>query len=526
MMTKRLLALLLVFVMLLGSVPVVGASMVEAEPVAEYTEITPLSRPAAATGNVANRLEQLQRRFPGGSYFSVNRRACGHGEFGTCNNCNLTAIMRSMGYPNAMGNRDGWTCVAFARYAFWWIFGVAHNVAAYGSAIPAGTSTVSRANARPGDMFIWDNRHMAIYLGNNRFYDSNSAGATNRVFHGRTLNFGAPSRILRANNYDAINGPQVPTAVPGNVRANGHAGQAASVAPYVFYVTQGDTITISWNAVSGATRYRIEPLTWSATENRWVAIDGQVREVTATSVAYTTLPVGAWGFRIRAGNTAGWSTNAASWFKVSVSAPREVPPPTPTPPPPVPSPSPTPTPPSNNALPFRDVRTSDSFYQAVRYVFENNLMNGTSATTFEPHTTLTRSMVAAIVYRMAGEPSVAFRTVFTDVRAGQWYSASIIWASDNGIVNGVGDGRFAPNQQISREELAVMMHRYAVSRGQNVTVPTHVQVPVGTAPWAVDAMRWAIHHGFLVATGPQNFATRAEVAVFIHRFDQQLLFGN
>ena len=176
-------------------------------------------------------------------------------------------------------------------------------------------------------------------------------------------------------------------------------------------------------------------------------------------------------------------------------------------------------------LPFTDVPQTAAFYSAVRHVFESGIMNGTSNTTFEPNLSLDRAMLATILHRHADEPSVTFRSVFSDVTAGQWYSSGIVWASDNNIVNGVGGGRFAPTQQLAREELAVMMHRYAQSLGHNMTVPTSVTAPQGTSSWAIEAMRWATHHNLLTGTGtPTSFATRAQTAQFIYRFDN--LFDN
>jgi len=120
------------------------------------------------------------------------------------------------------------------------------------------------------------------------------------------------------------------------------------------------------------------------------------------------------------------------------------------------------------ALPFTDVSVDDWYYTAVRYVFENDIMRGTSETAFSPNGTLTRAMVATILYRLEQEPSVVFQQIFDDVAPGRWYSYAVTWAYDTGIVQGVGGGRFAPNDALTREQLAVMMHRLAQDRNYDV----------------------------------------------------------
>jgi len=178
-----------------------------------------MARPASATGDVAQRIEQLRQRFPSGSFFTESGGRCYHSSNNTCDNCYLLNVMRRMGYPSMMGNNSSWTCVSFARYAFWWIFGVPHNVSAYSGYIPEGTHSVSRANARPGDLFIWNpgerpnttGGHMAIYLGDGRVFESNIS-VSNQVSYGLNRDgWGNPSLILRANNYDEINNDPPPT---------------------------------------------------------------------------------------------------------------------------------------------------------------------------------------------------------------------------------------------------------------------------------------------------------------------------
>ena len=162
--------------------------------------------PASARGNVAQRFEQLRALFPDDSYFSVNGRACRHGIGGTCDNCRLSNVMEDrLGYEQDSGIRDGWTCVAFARYALYYVFGIVDDTPAYDDeAIPGMSAIGDRDDARIGDLFVWDDRHYAICLGDGTLYHANING-TNRVSYATELNYGPPSYILRADNYDALN---------------------------------------------------------------------------------------------------------------------------------------------------------------------------------------------------------------------------------------------------------------------------------------------------------------------------------
>jgi len=173
-----------------------------------------------------------------------------------------------------------------------------------------------------------------------------------------------------------------------------------------------------------------------------------------------------------------------------------------------------------SSLPFTDVRPTDWFYDAVRHVFQNNLMVGTSSTTFDPHMGLSRAMVATILARLetGGDAPVSTDQIFSDVPMGQWYFNAVNWASARGIVNGMGDGTFRPHYQITREQLATMLHRFAVGRGYDVTVPGHITAPEGGNIWGQEPMRWAIYNNFISGTDPQTSATRAETANFLHQF--------
>ena len=178
--------------------------------------------------------------------------------------------------------------------------------------------------------------------------------------------------------------------------------------------------------------------------------------------------------------------------------------------------------------PFADVATGQWYVAAVNYVYVNGLMSGTSATTFEPYAATNRAMIATILYRLEGQPPVS-AAAFTDVSAGQWYTDAVAWASANGIVTGYGDGRFGPEAPITRQDLAVMLYRYAAYKGYDtslsgVSIWKYVDRE-SISNYAMDAMTWAVNHGILTGSGnvtlsPTASATRAEVAQILMRFCQ------
>jgi len=186
------------------------------------------------------------------------------------------------------------------------------------------------------------------------------------------------------------------------------------------------------------------------------------------------------------------------------------------------TPTPPQTPPPGSSLPFTDIQPTARYYNAIRHVFEQDIMRGTSETAFSPNETLTRAMVATILHRMADEPHTTFRPLFNDVVAGRWYSLAVTWANDTEIVQGVGSGRFAPNDLLTREQLSAMMHRFARYRGLDLSVPSHITAPSGTSQWAQHYVRWAVYHNFIPTTNPSAAATRAETAIFVHQFDLRL----
>ena len=176
-------------------------------------------------------------------------------------------------------------------------------------------------------------------------------------------------------------------------------------------------------------------------------------------------------------------------------------------------------------LPFTDVATGEWYYEAVQYVYDNELMNGMSATTFEPNSTTTRGMIVTMLYRLENEPAAA-SAGFTDVAAGQWYTDAVNWAAANNIVNGYGDSQFGPTDTITREQMAAILYRYAQYKGYDVTASADLSAYTDAASvssYAVSAMQWAVGEGLIngitdTTLVPGGSATRAQVAAILMRF--------
>lgn len=182
------------------------------------------------------------------------------------------------------------------------------------------------------------------------------------------------------------------------------------------------------------------------------------------------------------------------------------------------------------STPFHDVAPHNWFYDAVVFVHELGVKEGTSDTQFEPGTNLSRAMVATILWRMAGRPAVAYRPVFEDVTAGRWYSDAVIWAYDAGVVEGTGPGRFQPTNDITREQFATMLARYATYIGLDIETPGDVTLDRfpdagAVSDWAEDSLLWSVYVGLMIGTdngglSPGGTTTRAESATILMRFIQ------
>ena len=189
-------------------------------------------------------------------------------------------------------------------------------------------------------------------------------------------------------------------------------------------------------------------------------------------------------------------------------------------------------------IPFEDVKDSDWFVNGVMYAYEKGLMTGTSTSPmlFSPNTTTTRGMIVTILYRMESGPDVsALANPFDDVAAGQWYTDAIKWAADNGIVGGIGGGKFAPDTAITRQDLAVILLRYMTFKEINIPVTQQFIIFADEADisdYAMDAVQTLNKLGMIGGIGtnangqaiidPKGSATRAQAATMLMRFLQKI----
>ena len=176
----------------------------------------------------------------------------------------------------------------------------------------------------------------------------------------------------------------------------------------------------------------------------------------------------------------------------------------------------------SHAMAFADVAEGAWYADAVNYVYANGLMDGTSATTFAPDANMTRAMLVTILWRMEGEPVVNYLLPFTDVDGGAWYAEAVRWAASEGIVEGVSASEFAPDDEITREQLAAILHRYAGKPATAATLDAFTNA-ASVSAYAADAMSWCIEQGIITGTTattlePGGTATRAQAAAMLMRF--------
>ena len=176
--------------------------------------------------------------------------------------------------------------------------------------------------------------------------------------------------------------------------------------------------------------------------------------------------------------------------------------------------------------PFTDVSEKDWFYNDAMFVYKNGLMLGTSKTLFSPHGTVTRGMMATILWRMEGSLAPKCENSFTDVEAGRWYADAITWATENGIFAGYSKDKFGPDDPITREQLTAIFYRYADYKGYKLTVTGNLdkfEDADKITDYAKMVMQWAVGNGLIKGKSenlldPQGTATRAEISAMLHRF--------
>ena len=181
---------------------------------------------------------------------------------------------------------------------------------------------------------------------------------------------------------------------------------------------------------------------------------------------------------------------------------------------------------NREGLPFTDI-DGHWAYDAIAYAYYHGLFKGTSETTFEPQTTMSRAMLVTVLHRMEGEPKPASETsVFEDVPEGTWYTEGVTWAAEMGIVEGYGDGKFGPTDDVTREQMAAILYRYSVWKGYDVSKASDLAAYEDkdeVHDWAMTAMRWANAEGLIIGRTettlvPRGNATRAEVATILMRY--------
>ena len=175
---------------------------------------------------------------------------------------------------------------------------------------------------------------------------------------------------------------------------------------------------------------------------------------------------------------------------------------------------------------FTDVDPTQWYHDSIDFAINNNMFHGISATQFDPDGTMTRAMLVTVLYRMAGSPVIIVKQEFSDVPVDSWYAAAVAWAKVTRIVDGIGNNLFAPNSNVTREQFATILCRYAKRNGADVYVENAVDsFADGSAvsDYAVDAMSWAVTYGLINGIGdnqlaPQGSATRAQVATILMRY--------
>ena len=180
------------------------------------------------------------------------------------------------------------------------------------------------------------------------------------------------------------------------------------------------------------------------------------------------------------------------------------------------------------SMTFTDVKSTDWFFDSVKYVADNKLMNGVSETEFAPDNTLTRAMLVTVLYRNAGEPATNRSIPFADIDMGAYYANAVSWAKQNGIISGVTENEFAPDANITREQIATIMFRYAQYKGYDVSVGENTNILSyddfdSISEYAIAAMQYACGSGLMKGKtastlNPKDNATRAEIAAVLYRF--------
>ncbi len=298
----------------------------------------------------------------------------------------------------------------------------------------------------------------------------------------------------------------------------GAVTEAAAEPPVIVTTALPDgTVGKAYSAVLAATGDT--PITWGITSGKLP--DGLILNAATGKISGTPTKSGVFAFTLSAANDAGTAKlpltitvqekGGGSNFPILIGGGSAVQLPT-------------------TPMAFKDVKSTDWFYNDVKYVYDNGLMNGTSTTKFSPSSTLTRAMVVTILHRVEGAPAIRYNGVFADVPNYQWYSEAVEWAAMNEIVNGYSSSKFGPNDAVTREQLATILYRYAQYKDFDVSGSASlddVKDSNSVAAYARPAMKWAVQGNMLLVTGgklqPKSAATRAQVAAAVAAFHRTYL---
>ena len=181
-------------------------------------------------------------------------------------------------------------------------------------------------------------------------------------------------------------------------------------------------------------------------------------------------------------------------------------------------------------LPFTDVDEDDWFYDPVKYVYEHDIMAGTGKTIFDPDVELSRAMIAQVLYNLDKDSYADIASVFTDVTSGDWFYDAVTWAAAEGVVAGYGNGLFGSLDDVTREQLAMILYNYAVSKDYKISGTANLGMYTDAdqiSGWATNAVSWAVANNLLFSTNglltPTAPATRAEIAYAMMNFCENIM---
>ena len=306
----------------------------------------------------------------------------------------------------------------------------------------------------------------------------------------------------------SVDGAQPEAPISVTYWANGGTGSAEAQT-----LTKGTAVTLSANPFSRS-GYRFTG--WNT------AADGSG---TAYTEGQTVTPDTDLALYAQWQSTGGGSGSGGSSGGGGTASPK----PTPTPAPEDTAPAPL-SPEEIDALltPFTDLDKDAWYRDGVAWALHEGVMNGTGGSSFAPNTAASRAMIVTMLYRMAGEPAAEGGASFEDVPAGQWYTNAVRWAAENGIVNGYGDGRFGPNDVLTREQLAAILCRYAQLEGLDTGTGAGETLSAfhdaaAVSAWAIQPIGWAVSEGIIQGTGndtisPSTDANRAQIATMLMRY--------